>query len=100
MAHFMACTKTNDVVQAVELYFREKMRLHRVSRPIIFDRDAKFLSHLWLTFWKKLGIKLKFSTICHPQIDSHTLGVLLGAVIKAQAKAYDLLLPHVEFAYN
>jgi len=58
MANFIACTKTNDAVQVAELYFKEVMRLYEIPRSIVSDRDAKFLSHFWLTLWKKLGIKL------------------------------------------
>jgi len=48
---------------------------------------------------------LLFSTTCHPQTDgqtkvtNRTLGTLLRALIKPHARAWDLLLPHVEFAY-
>jgi len=50
--------------------------------------------------------KLNYSTTCHPQtygkteISNRTLRTLLRALIKTQSKALDLLLLHVEFAYN
>lgn len=28
----------------------------------------KFLNHFWILLWAKLGTKLLFSTICHPQL--------------------------------
>jgi len=52
-----------------------------------------------------LGTKLKYSTTCHPQTDgkteviNQTVGTLRRALIKPQAKAWDMLLPHAEFAY-
>jgi len=88
MAYFMAYIKTNEAVQVAELYLREVMRLHGVLRSIVSDRDAKYLSHFWLTLWNKAGTQLKFNTTCHHQTDgqievtSRTLGVLLRALIK------------------
>jgi len=106
MAHFIACNKTDDVTHITELYFKEMMRLHGIHQSIVFDRDTKLLSHFWVTLWKKVGTKLKYSMTCHPQTDgqtevtNQTLGTLLRALIKLKSKAWDLLLPHAEFAYN
>ena len=77
----------------LSLYFKEVMRLHGIPRSIISDRDTKFLSHFWVTLWKKMGTKLKYSTTCYPQMDSQievinwTLGTLLRALIKSNSKA-------------
>ena len=82
------------------------MRLHRVPRRIISDRDTKFLSHFYRTLWGKLGTKLLFSTTCHPQTDgkteavNRTLGTLLRTVLKQNLKLWEECLPHVEFSYN
>jgi len=76
------------------------------SKTMVSDRDTKFLSHFWLTLWRKMGTHLKFSTTCHPQTDgraevtNRTLGTLLRVLVKKNIKAWDELLPHAEFAFN
>jgi hypothetical protein len=49
MSHFIACHKTNDAVNIIDLFFKEAVRLHRVPKIIVYDRNAQFLSHFWKT---------------------------------------------------
>ncbi|KAJ9547218.1 hypothetical protein OSB04_019761 [Centaurea solstitialis] len=106
MAHFVACHTTFDAVQIATLYFKKIVRLHGIPKTIVSDRDVKFLSHFWLTLWRKLGTKLNFSTSSHPQTDgqneitNRTLGSLLSALITTNLKHWEDLLPRAEFAYN
>nr|GEY07501.1 transposon Ty3-I Gag-Pol polyprotein [Tanacetum cinerariifolium] len=106
MAHFIACHTTYDAVQVANLYFKEIVRLHGISRSMVSDRDVKFLSHFWVTLWRKMGTKLKFSTSSHPQTDgqtevtNRTLGSLLRSLLNTNLKQWKELLPQAEFAYN
>jgi hypothetical protein len=95
-----------DASHITELFFREVVRLHRVPRTIVSDRDTKFFSYFWKTLWGKLGTRLLFSITCHPQMDgqtevvNHTLSTLLRAVLKKNLRLWEESLPHLEFAYN
>ena len=106
MAHFVPCHTTHDATQIANLYFKEIVRLHGIPKTMVSDRDTKFLSHFWLTLWRKMGTHLKFSTTCHPQTDgqtevtNRTLGTLLRVLVKKNIKAWDELLAHAEFAFN
>ena len=97
---------SDDASHITELFFREIVRLHRVPRTIVSDRDTKFLSYFWKTLWSKLGTRLLFFTTCHPQTDgqtevvNRTLSTMLWAVLKKNLKLWEENLSHVEFAYN
>ncbi|KAH9698118.1 hypothetical protein KPL71_023889 [Citrus sinensis] len=106
IAHFIPCHKMDDASNVADLFFREIVGLHGMPKTIVSDRDTKFLNYFWKTLWAKLGTKLLFSTICHPQTDgqtevvNRTLCTLLRAIIKKNIKTWEDCLPLVEFAYN
>ena len=106
MAHFIACKKTADAVRVAQLFFKVIYRLHGLPESIVSDRDTRFLSHFWLSLWKMVGTKLKFSSAYHPQTDGQTevvnrsLGNLLRCLVKDNLKSWDMKLCQAEFAHN
>ncbi|GJV71841.1 RNA-directed DNA polymerase [Tanacetum coccineum] len=100
MAHFVPCSKMFDASQVARLYFAEIVKLHGVSKTLTFDRDVKFVSHLWRTLWTHLGFKLQFSSSHHTEVVNRSLGNLLRSLIGDNSKQWDLILPQAEFAFN
>nr|GEU74653.1 hypothetical protein [Tanacetum cinerariifolium] len=84
----------------------EIIKLHGVPKSLTSDRDVKFVSHFWRTFWTHLGSKLQFSSFHHPQTNGQTevvnrsLGNILHSLIRDNAKQWDLILLQAEFTYN
>ena len=87
MAHFIACSKTDDALHVAKLVFQEVARLHGLPTSIVPDRDVKFMSCFSKTLWKLCGATLKFSAALHPQTDGqievvdHSLGELLRCIV-------------------
>jgi hypothetical protein len=106
MEHFIPCQKISDVMHVGNLFFKEVVILHGLTKSIVSDKDTKFVGHFWRTLWKKLGTYFSFSSAYHPHIDGQTevvnksLGNLLRSLVIDHHSQWDQILPEAEFAYN
>ena len=69
MDQYIPCKMTFDIVQFANIFFKEIVRLQGLPKSIISERGNKFVGYFWRTFWKNIGIELKFSSTFHPQTD-------------------------------
>ena len=65
MANFIPSKKKLDAKHVANIFFKEIVRLHRLPKNIIFDKDNKFVGFFERILWKKMGTKLKFSSKFH-----------------------------------
>ena len=72
MVHFAAANMTVTAPQMATIFINEVVRYHGVPESLISDRDTRFHSEFWKSFWTQLGSSLKMSTAYHPQTDGQT----------------------------
>jgi hypothetical protein len=58
MAHFIPCNKTSDAPRIARLYFSEIVKFYGLPKTIVSNRNVRFTSHFWRTFWHMVGTKL------------------------------------------
>ena len=106
MAHFIPTKKTVTAPETATLFVQNIYRMHGMPLSIVSDRDPKFTSDFWTTFFERLGTKLRMSTVDHPQSDGQAEranGViiqLLRTHCYENQKSWASRLPTLEFAYN
>ena len=87
-------------------------RLQKVDwglpKQIISDRDPKFLSMVWKTIFKQLGVKLLYSIAYHPQTDgtSERINQIVEIAMRfwiatlSSPKDWPLTIPAIQSSLN
>jgi hypothetical protein len=70
--HFYAIPIEYNVVQVVDLFFREVFKIHGLPKNIVSDRDSWFIRTFWRELFQLVGTELTPSTNYHPQTDGQT----------------------------
>ena len=105
-ACFLSIKETWPVSRLVDVFMKQIVRLHRVPKTIVSDRDGRFISRFWQQVNEALGTKLYFTTAYHPQSDGQTertiqtLEDMLRACILDWGGGWCEHLELIEFAYN
>lgn len=92
--------------QLGQIYIKTIVKLHGLPKTIVSDQNTKFVSVLWQSMQRSLGIRLEFNITYHPQTDGQFERV--NQVVEDMLKAYCLdrgtrqinMLSLVEFTYN
>ena len=69
VAHFIPVRSSYNVATVAKIYMEQVVKLHRIPKKIISDRDPVFTSSLWRSMQQELGTQLNFSSAYLPEID-------------------------------
>jgi hypothetical protein len=65
-AHFMALAHPYTAKMVVENFIEAVVKLHKIPKSIISDRDLIFVGSFWQEFFEISSTQLKISTAYHP----------------------------------
>jgi hypothetical protein len=106
MCIIMPCKKTIKGQEVANLFFEQIWVYFGIPRSIISDRDTRFISAFWTTFWENMDTKLNRSTTFHPQTDGKTKVVnknfmhLFRGYNQKHPKTWDENLIYIQHSYN
>ena len=97
-------TRTTLTVEGLaKLFFDRWYCENGLPLKIILDQDKLFMSHFWKALHSLTGIKLKMSTVCHPETDGsseQTNKTVIQAIqfhVRRNQKGWVCALPRIHF---
>lgn len=67
--HLGSLSASYSTSSVAEYFIKQIIRLHRIPKTIISDRDKIFLSKFWKEIFSQSDTTLKISTAYHPKSD-------------------------------
>ena len=92
LAHMVLIVGTTTVMETAYPFLKGWLRHHGLPRVIVLDQFPKFTSAFSMHFSKQVGMKLRFTTSLHSQMDGkkkHVNGVLKQCQDHLQPSALD-----------
>ena len=86
ISHLIPMVTTIIAFGIVELFMREILRYDGIPREIINDKDCKFTSDFWTTFFKLCETKIKLSTSYH--LETHGQIEQTNRILKDMLRMY------------
>lgn len=107
--HYIACTSDDhgtSTEETLKMLIHWVYRIHGMPASIVSDRGLQFVSTLWKSFCKRMGIEVNVSTAFHPETDGQTeranqdVETFLRTYTNEHQNDWDTWLPMAEFADN
>jgi hypothetical protein len=72
MIHVVRTGPNYSAVILADINLQNVFRLHGMPKHFISDRDGKFNSNIWKSFFKACNTKINLASYYHPQTDGKT----------------------------
>lgn len=98
------CSKSSSARDIANLFFDNWFCENGLPDEIISDRDILFMSRFWKHLHELTGVKLKMSTVFHPETDgssertNKTLNQCLRFHVDSKQRGWVKALPRIRFA--
>ncbi|XP_073017750.1 uncharacterized protein [Primulina eburnea] len=104
--HFLLLKHPYTAYSVAEIFARNVIKLHGVTKTIVSDRDAVFMSLIWSDLFRLQGTHLKMSTAYNPETDGQSealnkcVETYLRCFCSEQPKGWSHWVHWVEYWYN